>query len=214
MTELCAVLTGDLVGSSQADPHLVSLAFEALVSADDEVRSWFGAAPSSALQRHRGDGWQAFVPLSVYALRAACVYSAAVAAVDKRMATRISVGIGRIAELSDDGLGASSGRAFELSGRGLEQMGKSSRLSARADETVLHRGWIEAVFDLADVIVSGWTPRQAVVAQYLLVRNAPSQAELGDRLGISQQAVQDHFSRAHGMALSAACDRLESGFNK
>lgn len=47
MTQLCAVLTGDLVDSTKADGAVVEQAFEALMEAGEAVRSFdAGGAPA------------------------------------------------------------------------------------------------------------------------------------------------------------------------
>jgi len=208
----CAVLTGDLIGSSRAGAAVTNTAFEALALADRDIRAWPGEAGAPRLERFRGDGWQALVIQPRLALRAACLFSAAVRSTGKSAATRLCAGLGPVKAIpKDGGLGAGEGEAFVLSGQGLETMPKALRMSARvpASSRPDVTGWAPAAFGVAGALCARWTPRQAQVMRHLLSLDPPTQAALGVRLGISQQTVQDHFESAEGPALLAVLDQME-----
>lgn len=210
---MCAVLTGDLIGSSRAGAGVTGAAFKALAEADRDIRNWPGEGGAPALERFRGDGWQAMVLEPLLALRAACLYSAAVRATGKTAATRLCAGLGPVTAIPGDGeLGAGAGEAFVLSGHGLESMPKALRMSARVSTSAGPDigGWAPAAFGLAGAIISRWTLRQAQVMRHLLLLDAPTQAALGAQLGISQQTVQDHFESAEGPALLAVLEQMEA----
>ncbi|MCH8488976.1 MAG: hypothetical protein LAT81_03465 [Oceanicaulis sp.] len=212
MPKTCAVLTGDLIGSSRAGAAVTSAAFEALAQADRDIRAWPGEARAPSLERFRGDGWQALVIQPRLALRAACLYSAAVRSTGKSAATRLCAGLAPVKAIpKDGGLGAGEGEAFVLSGQGLESMPKALRMSARVSASARPdiTGWAPAAFGLAGALCARWTPRQAQVMRHLVTLDPPTQAALGAQLGISQQTVQDHFESAEGPALLAVLDQME-----
>lgn len=211
MPETCAVLTGDLVKSTKVDRQTVEAAFEALQGASRQIRSWPGEADAPQLERFRGDGWQMLVKCPERALRAALLCSAFVSSVGKDSATRVAVGIGPLAELSQSGLGASDGPAFRASGRLLETMTKRDRIAADAGEGFPDEVacWIEASFDLSGALARSWTVKQAHVMAQMLGLPGPTQAQVGDDLGVTQQTIQGHFEGAEGPALLKVLERIE-----
>lgn len=211
MPETCAVLTGDLVKSTKVDRQTVEAAFEALQGASRQIRSWPGEADAPQLERFRGDGWQMLVKRPERALRAALLCSAFVSSVGKDSATKVAVGIGPLAGLSQSGLGASDGPAFRASGRLLETMTKRDRIAADASESFPGEvaRWIEASFDLSAVIAGRWTVKQAQVMARMLSLPAPTQAQVGEDLGVTQQTIQGHFEGAEGPVLLDVLERIE-----
>lgn len=210
MSQFCAVLTGDLINSTKTDRAIVEQAFEALFKAGDDVRA-FDPEGGTAVERYRGDGWQVLVRDPRYALRAALLFSAAVASVDRSIATRIAVGFGTVDPLHPNGLGASDGLAFRLSGRLLDEMPKSLRITAGVDPDNIGglTGWAIAALRLAGAVCETWTAKQAGVMQHMLIKAHPSQSELADLLGVSQQTVQRHFDSAQGAVLLSAIEQVE-----
>ena len=211
MAEQCAVLTGDLVGSTRVDRTLVDAAFKRLHAAAGEIGRWPGE--TGAFERFRGDGWQGLLNDPARALRAALLFSAAVRSVDGRFSTRTAVGIGPAGAVSPDGLGASDGPAFRLSGRLLDSMPNQARMAAAFDDVARGGagGWASAAFLVAGAIAQSWTARQAEVMVGLLALDPPTHAELGARLGVTKQTVQGHFDVASGPTLMAALAEVEAG---
>lgn len=211
MPEICAVLTGDLVKSTNVDRQTVEAAFDALKIASGHIRTWPGETDTPELERFRGDGWQMLVKRPDHALRAALLCSAVVSAAGKGSATRIAVGIGPLASLSQSGLGASDGAAFRASGRLLETMAKRRRLLADAGEAFPGEvaRWIETGFDLSGVLAGRWTVKQAQVMAHMLRLPGPTQAQVGADIGVTQQTVQGHFEGADGPALLEVLERIE-----
>lgn len=190
---------------------MIDMAFDALLSVDEKIRTWHGEGDAPRFERFRGDGWQAVVLRPVFALRAACLFYAAARSVDRESATRIAVGIGRVSSFSGMSLGASDGEAFRLSGRLLDELPRSLVIGANvaAGNTELLSGWTEGAFQLAGVLCEQWTPKQAKVMCSLLLPDPPSQSQLGKQLGVTQQTVQRHFDSARGAVLLSAIERIE-----
>lgn len=209
MAEICAVLTGDLIRSTKVSPDTVEAAFSALLETSKAFKTWpAGGVPA---ERHRGDGWQALVYDPRYALRAALVCCAAVGSVGRDAATRVAVGVGPVSRLHSDGLGSSDGAAFRSSGRLLEAMARQLRVALIEESPAggVPSAWREASFELAGALAAGWTRRQSEVMVLALSKPAPTQSEIGHRLGITQQTAQEHFEAAHGGALLEILDRVE-----
>ena len=211
MSQFCAVLTGDLINSTKTDREIVEQAFEALFKAGDDVRA-FDPEGGTAVERYRGDGWQALVRDPRYALRAALLFSAAVASVDRSIATRIAVGAGPFDGLNPAGLGASDGPAFRISGRLLEAMPKGVRVDLGDDEIPFDSLplWRRNAFRLAGALAENWTQKQALVMRFLLSHPLPTQAEVASRIGVTQQTVQQHFEAAHGPLLLDLLEQVEA----
>jgi hypothetical protein len=210
VTQLCAVLTGDLIDSTKSEQAVVERAFSALMEAGEAVRG-FDLNGGARLERFRGDGWQTLVFDPRIALRAALLLTAAVASVDRSIATRIAVGFGPINGLHQSGLGSSDGPAFRVSGRLLENMPRGARLafaSEGIDRDALM--WRAAAFALAGAVAESWTAKQALVMQSLLLKPAPTQTEVASRLGVTQQTVQRHFESAHGPLIGNVLEKAEA----
>ena len=208
VTQLCAVLTGDLINSTKTERIIVERAFDVLMEAGDVVRN-FDADGGAAVERFRGDGWQGMVFDQGIALRAALILTAAVASVDRSIATRIAVGFGSIDGLHPAGLGSSDGEAFRISGRLLEDMPRGARLAvAGGDEDT--GPWRAAAFGFAGAVAENWTRKQALVMGHLLPRSATTQSDVASRLGVTQQTVQQHFESAHGPLIMDLLEQVEA----
>lgn len=210
MQERVAVLTGDLVKSTKTSRAHVEAVFDQLKAADARLRDDLGLPEDPPLERFRGDGWQALMRSTRHALRASLVFSAAARSVDTKTATRIAVGVGAAEQLDPAGLGASDGPAFRVSGRGLETMKRSALLTVVLDPNRDDAVWAQSAFMLAGAAAHGWSRPQAEVLQHLLLPKPPTQAELGDQFGITQQSVQDRFDNAAGGVLLEVLEHMEA----
>jgi hypothetical protein len=195
-----AVLTGDLVASSRLPPPLRDGAFEALGAAAGRIAAWQGSGGDGRFSRFRGDGWQMILARPALALRACLFLRASLRTLDRRLDSRISIGVGPASLPQNGALAAASGPAFEASGRGLDHMARVERFvfaAPDAPETGLRR----AVVALADEISRRWTARQARVFAAALQPEAPVQAAIADALDISQQAVAKHLQAGGDWAI-------------
>jgi hypothetical protein len=192
----CAVLTGDLVGSTRFAPEAIERAMAVLSS----------AAPEGHFTRYRGDGWQAVVAPPARALRAALGLIARLAAEDGLPATRIAIGLGPVESLGTADLSDARGAAFETSGRALDGIGRAARLAIDGTAiTPLHR----AIVALLDERSTRWTPEQARAIALALAPAEPTQAEIAATLGISAQAVNYRLAGAGWNALRQAVSAWE-----
>ncbi|MCT8160281.1 hypothetical protein [Pseudoruegeria sp. SHC-113] len=199
-----AVLTGDLIRSTEHPPDVVDAAMGVLAGAAEAIGGWQGA--STRFTRARGDGWQLVLMRPTLALRASLALRAALRAADLGLATRIAAGIGAGSLPASGDLGAASGPAFIASGRGLEAFGRRQAFGLSGD---VHPG-AQAAFLLADALARGWTAAQARVLKDALQPEAPTQDELAQALGQSRQNVQKTLSATHTDSLLAALEAVEA----
>lgn len=210
-TSNVAVLTGDMVKSSNLSASELDHAMEALREGAEALRGWSGVdgAPGGHFSRFRGDGWQCAAP-PVLALRACLCLRARLRRLGRKFETRISVGIGpRSRDGSDAVTGALDGAAFTLSGHGLDDMTRSRLLVIAWHEPPAGAALIDAVFALTDEISREWTPRQAEFLLESLSPGEEAQEVLAERSGISQQAVAKHLRAGGDRALRLALDAVE-----
>lgn len=187
-SDLIAVLSGDLVKSTEMDATTI-----------DEVREVISAAVRQAMQWqapcivgpefYRGDAWQLAVTQPHGFLRLATWIKAHLAASEWRARTRIAIGLGTVDALNRNAVSRSLGEAFVLSGRLLESMGRAQDMDVALPSQLQDLAWLPAVVSSCDFIVSRWTRSQAEVAQLFLVPDAPSQLEAANVLNRHRQSV-------------------------
>lgn len=203
-----AVITGDIVQSSALSAATLDDVMDELERAALAMADWPGMSPP-VFERFRGDGWQVRLDTPRFALRAVLCFRAALRGGFNDVATRLGVSVGS-ATLAPR-LAASSGAAFEASGRALEALGTHARwgfggtLADHARDELAH-----GLFAVCDELSRGWTQRQAQVFAQLAVPKAPTMAALAESLSVTAQTVQSHFDRAGGHALLKALDGFEA----
>ena len=208
MEALTAVLTGDLIGSTEAIPDRLERSMAALAHHASLI------GPDTRFTRFRGDGWQIYLPRPQDFLWVA-VYLNAVLRSDPRgcLPSRIAIGLGRTDRLGPAGLSGASGTAFIHSGRALDAMVRVGQNIALAGEATddIQRGIIAFIDDR----ITGWSQEQANVAMLRLTpQTDPTQTEIAAILGITRQAVSARF-RAAGLSLILnACYAFRDHFQR
>lgn len=180
-----AVLTGDLIRSTRLPPRQADAAMSALKKA---AQSW---VDDLHFTRFRGDGWQILSDRPQSALRLTLYMTAALAAADTGLATRIAIGFGTVTRLRPGDLSDALGTAFTRSGRALDRMAKNTCFAVAGGPTL--PAWIPATLALAEWHSARWTAGQAaVVADWLDPVNR-TQEEWASRLGLTRQAWKARF---------------------
>jgi len=196
---LVAVLSGDLIGSSEAGPHETNYAINDILATTASIECWPHSTPSH-FTRMRGDGWQFVLPHPGYALRAAIRIFANLIS-RKDLQTRVAIGIGAMNSLDGPDLSAASGPAFEASGRTLDAMSRSDRFAiAGTGVSPLH----QAIVSLVEDHIGRWTPEQAEAAAFYLNPTDPTLKDIANTLGISTQAVHSRIKGAGAQAMRQA----------
>ncbi|MBS3980642.1 MAG: hypothetical protein KGZ77_12760 [Rhodobacteraceae bacterium] len=206
-----AVLTGDLVASTRQPADRVDAAMQALRQSAGQVAAWQTPPCDTRFTRFRGDGWQIVLTDPGLALRAAVVLQATLGA--RGLESRMSIGIGPAETLGTTDLSDAAGRAFELSGQGLDKMADTSRIAIAGTSVT------EADAMIADLLgerMGRWTAAQAQAAALQLA--APDRiitlAEVGKTLGISPQAVNDRVRGAGCGTIASVLRRWEALKNR
>lgn len=210
MEKLTAVLTGDFIGSTEADPDrlersMATLAMQAGIigeAIDHETR----------FTRFRGDGWQIHLA-NPKDLLWVTVYLNAVLRSDPDgcLPCRIAIGVGRTDRMGPTGLSDASGTAFLESGRALDEMVVVGQtIALKGDKTDdIQRSTIAFIDDR----ISGWSQAQAEVVKFrLLPDHNPTHLDIAAILGISRQAVGARVQAAGLSLIVKACDAFHDHF--
>jgi hypothetical protein len=202
-----AVLTGDLMQSTVAEPSATERAMQDLSNAAGEVAHWVGA--DTRFTRFRGDGWQIVLTgQTKLALRAAVYMIAMLKARKGGLHTRISVATGDADNLGTSDLSDARGNAFTRSGRALDQMKPGLLHAEFTGIRPIHLGFM----DLLEPLLWRWTPEQAEAVGLSLSPMATTQKDIARRLEISDQAVSYRLRGANADALHNALTRWEADF--
>ena len=205
---IVAILTGDLIGSTQVEPAVVDQALSVMANAAQEIGQWSGADPR--FTRFRGDGWQIVIAEPDLALRAAIFLAARLRASKTQIATRIAIGIGPIDSIGTRDLSDAGGAAFVASGRTLDGMLKIKTLDvAGRGVTLLHSGFV----NLVEATIRRWTPEQAEAIGYYLHPDNPTLEDIASHLGITIQAVSYRIRGGNGSDIRQALKSWESDFD-
>ena len=213
--KLVAVLTGDIVGSSQLPPDGRAALVDRLKGIAAEIRHCWPEAMAADIDVFSGDSWQILLSAPPLALRLAVFIRAALIGFDDGMDTRLAIGIGTMSDAPFDRVSQADGEAFHLSGRALEAMGQAKVKEApwmRVRTSLASRegGWDAAAQLLDAVMRSVWTaPRAMAVAgavrgwsQETISAKWPS--------GITQAGVSKHLRAAAWGAVEGAITLFES----
>lgn len=184
---MIAVLTGDIVHSQTSTPE------EWLPGLKEALRLW-GDAPQD-WEIYRGDSFQLQLSQPGQAFTAALHLKATVKS-KPPLDMRIAIGLGEASYRSGK-ITESNGPAFVYSGQLFETLKKEGRSLAIASG---QEDWDEAMnlyFMLASITIDRWSQNSAAMVQTLLEEPQLSQAEMGQRWGISQSSVSERYSRSH-----------------
>jgi hypothetical protein len=196
-TSIVAVLTGDLVASQVAGHDKVEAAMRQL------AKTAHALGNDTRFTRFRGDGWQMVLTHPHRVLSAILLLLADLRASGIGVDTRISAGIGPYDTLGTSNLADAAGRAFLLSGAGIDTMPKQRRLAISGGRKQDHH-WQQAIFDLVDWQTAHWTAAQAEAAAAALRFDTENHQQMATRLGITRQAMQSRLAGAGINALRIA----------
>jgi len=199
---LATVLTGDLIGSSRAGAEAVDGAMAIIAGAAAAIGGSTGCEVRFA--RYRGDGWQIYSESRWQGFRMCLLILARLRCAPHLPATRISVATGETLPLGQAGLSSAGGEAFELSGRGLDALGRGEGMVyAAGDWDRGAHGWKAALFAYLDWQAARWSPEQAA-AVALTVSQGGALKDQARQFGISRQALQARLKGAgHGPLVAA-----------
>lgn len=214
-----AVLTGDLVGSSQLPAAESRRALDLLGQAARDFGQAYPGSVSTPLDTFRHDSWQWLLDRPELALRAAIFLRACLKMESDPGApldTRIAIGLGGAEEIDRERISNSRGPAFTASGKALDAIADERIALAAPDPgpdslTALARG----AAPLLDAVVSDWTAAESRAVAGALrgwtqeetARAWPVPDE-GD--GISRQAVSKSLRRSHWHRVESVLEWAET----
>lgn len=206
-----AVLTGDIVKSSDLPQHELEAVRESLLQTVGEAKSWRRGLVKGKAEFFRGDAWQLLLSQPEFALRVALFIRAAVRA-QGFADTRISLGLGAATKISTHRISLSTGPAFVLSGHHLDEMQHGTYLSLAVDPSA--GAWaalLPAVGQLCDAQVRQWTQRQSEIVWHALAPTELTQEQIAERLSppVSRQTVAKSLDGAGWTAIRGAVRAFE-----
>lgn len=183
MERSAAVLTGDLIASTQAGQAATDTTI-ALIETVAKAESEMGRA-DVRFTRFRGDGWQIYCSDPTRVFRLTVMVLATLQSRLDLPKTRVSAATGSVAFLPEAGLASASGQVFSMSGQALDAM-TTQRLVFQADE----HGWPwkHALFSYLEWQSARWSPEQAEAVAIAFSHAPPRPRAVSETLGISRQA--------------------------
>lgn len=217
--DIFAVITGDIIKSSKIrEEERRHLLYELKISLE-KINEQFIKASTPPFEIYRGDSFQIVLQQPQQALLIGFIIRAklrSITASEKKEAVnywdaRISIGIGSVAYQAAK-IVESDGEAFQLSGRGLDEMKKRNSLSIRTVWPEINEEF-EVACALSETIVDRWTVLQAKVIYSYLLENK-TQQELAEEFDITQGAVSQRITTAGNIdAIKLFIQRYEKLIN-
>lgn len=203
-TPVYAVLTGDLVRSSDFSPDRLAQVRSEIEKATRAIAAWEPSLLVGGPDFFRGDAWQLVIGDPGRFLRAAVFIRAWLLALEEPADTRIAAGLGS-AERIDKAVSQSVGAAFTLSGHKLDSMGRRREIDVSLPPYAdAEAAWLPPMLQLCSTIIGRWKPRQALLACAALEPVNRTQVDIAKSLKVTQQGVSDAYvSSGLGSVLGA-----------
>jgi hypothetical protein len=207
-----AVLTGDVVESSQLDAADKGMVIDALKETFQHIQEWGRAAGSDKTEPDfdifRGDSFQGLLADPKNALKAALYIRAVMRKsqpADKEINwdARMALGIGTV-DLLPENVSEGDGPAYRKSGPVLDGLKGDHRLAVTTPWDEVNNEF-KATCALLDAVITKWTAPQAEITWLLL--EGQKAKDIAEELGISQAAVHYRVKGAGWFAIEAALQR-------
>lgn len=203
MSNLHAVATGDVIGSSELSEDERRRLPERMRRAYAAAREVTPDALPYDLAIVGGDGWQCYVKDPSQALPRVLHFWAHLCADGLR--SRFAVAVDTIDFISDGNLNESDGAAFRQSGRALETLDDDHWAACVLPEweSITSSLAADSMFNLIDLLLHEWTEAQAQAVAGMLqcvgTERSISQQDVADAWSpdpITRQSVNRHLQRA------------------
>lgn len=182
---MVAIITGDIIRSKKAKTALWMKVLK-------KELGKLGAFPKK-WEIFRGDSFQAEIADPMNGLIIAIKLKAAIKSM-KGIDVRIAIGIGK-KKYSASRITESNGSAFIFSGEKFDKLKKEKQTLALRSEWGEFDREMNLYLKFLMVIINRWTENSAQTVAMALEKPGLSQAELGKRLGIKQNAVSTRLKR-------------------
>ncbi len=183
-SEVKGIITGDIVNSSAIKGEEKI----ALIAEIERIGLKLSELVPLKIELFRGDSFQIQTDDPTEAIRLAILFRTALKSAspsEHEWDARVSVGIGSVDFVSEQ-IVVSDGEAFQLSGRGLDSIGK--RRLAVATPWADVNGELSLTTAFADDIITGWSVNQARIS-YLKLSTGDTQKEIAREENITAQNV-------------------------
>ncbi len=207
-----AVLTGDVVESSQLDAKDKGRLIDSLKKAFKCIKKWEHSTDDdqrkATFNIFRGDSFQGLLADAKNALKAG-IYIRAVMRksqpADKEISwdARLAIGIGTV-DLLPENISEGDGPAYRNSGPVLDGLKGDHRLAVTTPWEEVNNEF-KAACALLDAVIAKWTAPQAEIMWLLL--EGEKAKDIAEKLGISQAAVHYRVKGAGWFAIEAALQR-------
>lgn len=187
MSDLHAVATGDVIGSSELSADERQRLPERLRTAYATARKAAPDALPHDLAIMGGDGWQCYIEDPSKALPRVLHFWTRLRAYGLR--SRFAVAVDTIDFISDGNLNESDGAAFRQSGRALETLDDDHWAACVLPEweSITSALAADSMFELVDLLMQDWTKAQAQAVAGML-------QGVGSERSVTQQAIADGWS--------------------
>jgi hypothetical protein len=209
--EYFAVLTGDIIKSRLLSNNDLDAVRSSLLNAVDVVKGWKRGLVKGKPEFFRGDAWQLLLRNPALALRSGVFLRASLLA-DGKADSRISIGLGKVENISPRRVSLSTGEAFLISGRGLDGMTQYSNITIGVPKSAGPlREWLPVVGHLCDSLIGQWTKRQAEIVCVAVNPKELTHEEIGQTLNpkVARQNVTEILQRASWYVIREAIHRFE-----
>lgn len=207
---MIGIITGDIISSTLVAPKYR----QQLLDTIKYAASYCTNLSPLKYEIFRGDSFQFIIDkpeqaLLIGIILRACLRKATPCESLKIWDARIAIGIGTVSYLSEEVV-TSDGEAFQLSGRGFDNLGKKN--------LGIYTRWndVNEEFDIstdfADDIISSWTPTQAEVF-VKSVGEGLTQTEIATKLGKTKQTVNKIFASSKVNMIRRYIDRFHHIIN-
>lgn len=201
---MVSVITGDIVNSQKVVPNVWLDVLKAQLNL-------IGNTPEK-WEIFRGDSFQVEIDNPLDALKVAIKIKASIKCI-KNINVRMAIGIGD-KTYSSTKITESNGSAFVYSGEQFEVLKKEKlMLAVRGPSKNFNRD-MNLYIKLASIAMENWTVNSAQTVKVALEHPEKSQNELGQLLGIKQNAVSGRLKRAYFEEIRDLLDIYEIKINE
>ncbi len=184
---MTSVITGDIIHSQKVEPEIwLTVLKTELNEIGENPINW---------DIFRGDSFQLEISDPLEALRTAIKIKASLKAI-KEIDVRMAIGIGEKSHHSNT-ITESNGSAFVYSGEQFEQLKKERQNLAISSPWTNFNRDMNLILKLSLIIMDNWSINSAVMVKIAMENPDKSQKELGELIGIKQNAVSNRLKRAY-----------------
>lgn len=208
MSEIFAVLTGDIIGSTKlSEPRH---AYYSLRKLKEALTENFRNCLEFDLQTYRGDSWQLVLSRPEKAISIA-LFSRYFLLAEEKIDSRVAIGIGEVDVLDEVSPLDSSGTAFVESGRLLETIMGKRHSNIAITSGVLSESTLKfsnSILGLVEKLIVGLTQRQARIS-YLTLTGNKTVSEIAIQEGLLSQIVYNSMRRSGIIVIQHAVSAIE-----